>query len=450
MGKQARDCIITKTARLFGYQGERGVIEYLWKKQNEGDNFRYPSIAESTCSQSCVDLYSPLSPPDTPIERGSVQLTSYFGNARTSTETLTAHEGVPYLDHPGAHHDDLLPVELPDTSVRRVSRINTNVQNLNTALYELSPTPVSQKVTHSRCLPGATILDGNSNEHITPSSDTELERENTGSIDPSEESRPPSIELLPNLAYQQLAYQQPRLRRPVIMAPSPAPSVVANLTTGVRGHGLRKVRALGEMRMAADLHGPTEPGTLHDILSPLSEFEQRRKTSVSCIRDQRLAVEKPQRNLASRCSSITSHKTAPLAGPFVGDVRSPLSEQRGRRKRAGLTTRATERVGVTPQKSLAARCSSMSPHLPSKVYDNREESSSTSIPVTTVMNPTYDYQWPSSEERRQIGGPIGSGREESRWEEVTEPEDLKLCLAVMRKELERKRKEIRETLPGSP
>lgn len=44
---------------------------------------------------------------------------------------------------------------------------------------------------------------------------------------------------------------------------------------------------------------------------------------------------------------------------------------------------------------------------------------------------------------------VRNGSNDRKWEEITEPADLQVCLAVLRRELKRRRKEIKANGAGA-
>lgn len=69
------------------------------------------------------------------------------------------------------------------------------------------------------------------------------------------------------------------------------------------------------------------------------------------------------------------------------------------------------------------------------------------VPTITVTNPTVDHVEPETRAKSwpQARDDVNDENveEEAKWEEITEPDDLKLCLAVLNKEIERRRREFR-------
>lgn len=70
------------------------------------------------------------------------------------------------------------------------------------------------------------------------------------------------------------------------------------------------------------------------------------------------------------------------------------------------------------------------------------------VPTITVTDPTMEYEYSELESRAKSwpqakADEVDDEEEEARWQEITEPDDLKLCLAVLNKEIERRRRELR-------
>lgn len=50
---------------------------------------------------------------------------------------------------------------------------------------------------------------------------------------------------------------------------------------------------------------------------------------------------------------------------------------------------------------------------------------------------------------REVARDVGNRPNDRKWEEITEPADLQVCLAVLRRELKRRREEIKASGDGA-
>lgn len=395
--EEKRACLILKAAKMLGYRNEAGdQRDTLWKRKSAGSE---PADMKAW-NLHILDQCLPLTPPDSPTKPQSFELEADYvpSNSSSTLSSDMANRRIPTILLNAEMLADENRSELHSNPLsRRPSTLPTH------HLCELPATPIAEAPTPFSTQVCSKVTRARKSRPISASYRSELPATPVSRhplpIEGYDASEIPSISAIA---------PTPRTIQSTVAAICTIHPITAEVTFP-QHKGLRKIQAQNSLRRHADIFeqkmddnkgqeafpaAPASPMPDSKSGSPVSSYSSMSTTSAS-----------DSLNSTGTRGSYTSSKTP--SSPAVHDYHIPKTSQ------------SSVFAPVTRIKD-STNLSSQSQHdQPKKELQTR----------TSMREVAHEV--------------IRNRRDEQKWEEITEPADLQICLAVLRRELKRRREEIK-------
>jgi len=406
--EEERACLILKAAKMLGYKNEAGnQRDALWKRKSAGSE-----IADMKAwNLHILDQCLPPTPPDSPTKPQSFQLEADYvlSNSPSTWSSDMANRRIPTIllnaemladENRSELHSNPLP--------RRPLPLPTH------QLCELPATPIAEAPTPFSTQVCSKVTRAKNSSPISASYRSELP------------ATPVSRHPLPIEGYDASEI-------PSISAVAPAPRNIQYIAAAIctirpitaavtfpQHKGLRKIQAQNSLRRHADIFEQR----IDD-----SRGEEAFPAAPALPAEYQYAVPAPPRAHAKSGSPVSSY--------------SIMS-----------TTSASDSLNSTDTRgSYTSPHTPLSPAVPD-FHIPKTSHSSVFLPVTKVNDSTdLSSQSQHTQRKKELQTRIAmrevahevirNRRDERKWEEITEPADLQICLAVLRRELKRRREEIK-------
>lgn len=406
--EEKRACLILKAAKMLGYRNEAGdQRDMLWKRKSAGSE----AADMKAWNLHILDQCLPPTPPDSPTKPQSFELEADYvpSNSSSTLSSDMANRRIPTIllnaemladENRSELHSNPLP--------RRPSALPTH------HLCELPATPIVKAPTPFSTQVCSKVTRAKRSRPISAPYRSELP------------ATPVSRHPLPIEGYDASEI-------PSISAVAPTPRSIQSTVAAIctihpitaevafpQHKGLRKIQAQNSLRRHADI------------------FEQR----IDDSKEQEAFPAAPALLAEYQYAAPASPRPASKSGSPVSSY-SSMSTISASNSLNSTGTRGSYTSSPTPS----------SPAVPDYHIPKTSQSSvfapATRIKDSTNLSSQPQHAQPKKElqtrtSMREVAQEvIRTRRDEQKWEEITEPADLQICLAVLRRELKRRREEIK-------